>query len=600
MTNTPAPPGNGHAGGVACREMVTLKGKPASPGVAVGPVYILDAADFGIDYGQIREDRVDAELERFGRALEAVEEDLKQTRDQVEEKLGHEFAQIFDAHLMMVQDPALRDKTVERIRGYRYHAEYAYRVTVREMARRFDAIQDAYFRARKSDLQEVERRVMGKLCRTEGSFLDQLDYNAVVVAHDMQVADMVHVRGEHVLGIVSEAGGRTSHTAIMARGLEIPCVVGVHSIVDALQPGDLTIVDGGRGLVIINPDDETVARYEEEAGQRRAEREGLEALRDLPAETEDGRRLQLMVNIELPIEAQSGLNSGAEGVGLFRTEYLYLASPQVPSEGEQTEVYRGLVERVSPHPTVIRTLDLGGDKMPNLESFDEEANPFLGFRAIRVSLAEPDLFDAQLRAILRASAQGDVQVMFPMISSLEELQQAKAALERAKDDLRAGKVSFNESIRVGAMIEVPSAALMAQQLAEHVDFFSIGTNDLIQYTMAVDRENDKVAYLFDPYHPSIIHLIKLVVDAGRAQGVPVTVCGEMAGDPACAVLLLGLGVDGLSMSTPSLYDVKQSIRGVLFEDAKAAAEEALILPTGEAVRERVAQCLTEGSPAYLN
>ncbi len=593
--STSASHGNGHA-----RPSETLQGTPASPGVSIGPVFILDPADFWIDYGQIAEERIEDEVGRFDRAVEEAGDDLRVIRDQVEEKLGKEHAQILDAHLLMAQDRSLCEPTIERIRVYRYHAEYAYRVTVREMARRFDTIQDSYFRSRKSDLHEVERRVMAKLCEREESFLDQLDYDAIVVAHDMQVADMVHIQSDHVHGIVSEVGGRTSHTAIMARGMEIPCVVGVRDVVDALQPGDMTVVDGTRGLVIINPDAETLERYEQEAGQRKVEREGLAKLRDLPAETEDGRRVQLMVNIELPIEAQSGLNNGAEGVGLFRTEYLFLATSSDPSESEQAEVYRGLAERVAPQPTVIRTLDLGGDKMPYLDHGEDEMNPFLGWRAIRVSLSRPEMFQAQLRAILRASAFGEVHVMFPMIATVEELHQALAALEQAKADLGEEKVPFDESIQVGAMIEVPSAALLADELARYVDFLSIGTNDLIQYTLAVDRGNDRVAYLFDPYHPSIVRLIKQIVDAGKAHGVPVTVCGEMAGDPACAILLLGMGVDGLSMSTPSLFDVKQAVRNIRFSDAAALADDVMSLTTRDAIRERVTRGTVEGTAAYLN
>ena len=602
MTENPtsASHGNGHAGPTEPRPSETLRGTPASPGVSIGPVFILDPADFWIDYGQISEERVDDEVRRFDRAVSEVGDDLKVIRDQVEEKLGQDHAQILDAHLLMAQDVALVKATVERIRVYRYHAEYAYRVTVRDIAHRFDAIQDPYFRSRKSDLHEVSRRVMGKLCQREESFLDQLDFNAIVVAHDMQVADMVHMQSDHVLGIVSEVGGRTSHTAIMARGLEIPCVVGVRDVVDALQPGDMTVVDGTRGLVIINPDAETLERYEREAGDRRAEREGLAELRDLPAETEDGRRVQLMVNIELPIEAQSGLNNGAEGVGLFRTEYLFLATSSDPSESEQAEVYRGLVERMAPQPTVIRTLDLGGDKMPYLDPGEAEMNPFLGWRAIRVSLSRPEMFQEQLRAILRASAFGDAQIMFPMIATVEELHQALAALEKAKTHLREEKVVFNESIQVGAMIEVPSAAILADELARHVDFFSIGTNDLIQYTLAVDRGNDRVAYLFDPYYPSIVRLIKQVIDAAKAHDVSVTVCGEMAGDPACAILLLGMGVDGLSMSTPSLFDVKQAVRNARFSDAEALAEDVVTLTTRDEIRDRVTQGTVEGTAAFLN
>ena len=579
--------------GTFTREMKVLNGIAASPGIAIGPIYIHDPGDFWIDYGQIDAEHVEAEVTRFEQAIAEVSEDLRAIRSQVEDKLGKDHAQIFDAHLLMVGDDSLCRPAIDRIRTYRYHAEYAYRVTVRDIERQFDAIQDPYFRSRKSDIQEVERRVMAKLCQHEESFLDHLHYDAIVVAQDVQAADMVHIRSRHVLGICTEVGGQTSHTAIIARGLEIPAIVGVHSVLDVFEVGDTAIVDGSRGRIIVNPDEETLIRYRELAAQFRESQEDLSETVDLPAETQDGTPVTMMVNIELPAEVKGGLASGATGVGLFRTEFLYLTSPHHPTEEEQTKTYTELAETAHPHPVVIRTLDLGGDKLPYIERGGREMNPFLGWRAIRVSLANRDYFRTQLQAILRASAQGNVRIMFPMISQIEELLEALEVLEEARQELRSQAVEFDETCPVGAMIEVPAAAVIADQLAEHVDFFSIGTNDLIQYSVAVDRGNDKVAYLFDSYHPGVLRLIKMVVDAAHAHDLTVTVCGEMAGDPKSAILLHGLGVDGLSMAPPSVLGVKRAIRAVTSLDARAIADAALTTASKETIKAQLSDLLGE-------
>tara|TARA_B110000116_G_scaffold241796_1_gene230608 strand:- start:122 stop:1330 length:1209 start_codon:yes stop_codon:yes gene_type:complete len=396
-----------------------------------------------------------------------------------------------------------------------------------------------------------------------------------------------------VLGICTEVGGQTSHTAIIARGLEIPAIVGVRSVLEVFEVGDTVIVDGSRGRIIVNPDEETLIRYRELAAQLRESQKDLSGTVDLPAETQDGTPVTMMVNIEMPAEVTGGLASGATGVGLFRTEFLYLASTHHPTEAEQTKMYTELAETAHPHPVVIRTLDLGGDKLPYIERGAREMNPFLGWRAIRVSLANKDYFRTQLQAILRASARGNVRIMFPMISQIEELMEALEVLGEARKELRSQGVGFDETCPVGVMIEVPAAAVIADQLAEHVDFFSIGTNDLIQYSVAVDRGNDKVAYLFDSYHPGVLRLIKMVVDAAHAYDLSVTVCGEMAGDPKSAILLHGLGVDGLSMATPSVLGVKKAIRAVTSLEAKAIADAALTMASKETIKGQLRDLLGE-------
>ena len=574
--------------------MKQLEGIQASPGIAIGPVFVHQPEDPWIDYRRIPQGEVEAEVTRFLDTLKMVAEDLRAIRAEVEAKLGTDHAQIFDAHLLILEDEALKAPTIARIRGEWVNADYAFWQTLQKLRRQFDAIQDDYFRSRKADIVDIEKRVLAKLAQREEGVLDRMTTEAIVVAHDLSPSDTVHLQRDRVLGIVTEAGGTTSHAAIIARGLEIPAVLGVESATSSVEPGDLAIVDGQRGLVYIHPDEETLSRYRRELNRLQEIHKDLAGLRDLPSVTQDGVRVSLQVNIELPDEVEAALSYGAEGIGLYRTEYMYLASSSLPSEAEQTETYRRLAERMAPRPLVIRTLDLGGDKLSHVLHTIPEMNPFLGWRAVRISLAHKALFRSQLRAILRASAVGNVWAMFPMISSTEELREAKDVLEEARAELRDQGVAFDEYCPVGAMIEVPSAAVIADYLADEVDFFSIGTNDLIQYTIAVDRGNEKVAYLFDPFHPAVLRLIKNVVDAGHAKGIPVTLCGEMAGDPWSSVLLLGMGVDGFSMSPMALPGVKRVIRSVTRAWAVALADEVLTLRTRGEIRALLADAF-EGS-----
>ncbi len=534
---------------------------------------------------------MEAEVGRFVATLEEVAEDVKVIRAQVEERLGRDYAQIFDAHLLILEDVALKDPTTQLIRQERFSAEYAFWRTFQGVRRQFDAIQDDYFRARKADILDIEKRVLAKLCRQEDVLLDRLTTEAVVVAHDLTPSDTAHMHRDCVLGVVTEVGGTTSHAAIIARGLEIPAVAGVESAIASAESGDLAIVDGRRGLVYVNPDAGTLARYRVEAKRFQEVRKDLSALKDLPTVTLDGIAVNLQGNIEISEEVDSALAYGAEGIGLYRTEYLYLASSSLPTEDEQTETYTRIARQMAPHPLVIRTLDLGGDKLSYILHTSPEMNPFLGWRAIRLSLANKGFFRTQLRAILRASVTGNIQIMYPMISGVEELIEANEVLEEAREELRAEGVPFDERCPVGAMIEVPAAAVVADQLAEEVDFFSIGTNDLIQYAIAVDRGNEKVAYLFDPLHPAVLRLIHNVVEAADRQGIPVTVCGEMAGDPWFSALLLGLGVDGLSMSPMAIPAVKRAIRSITMEEARVLAGTVLSLRSCEEIRNHLQEAL---------
>ncbi len=572
--------------------MKVLKGIQASNGIAIGPVYLHDPEEPWVDYRRIREDEVDGEVRRFLDAVASVAEDLKATRVRVEEKLGPDHAQIFDAHLMILDDAALRDPTLASIRKDRVNVEYAFWLTLQKVRRQFDAIQDDYFRARRADILDVERRVLSRLCRREDSLLERMTAPAIVIAHELTPSNAARLKRDSVLGMVTEAGAATSHASIIARGLEIPAVVGVEAALASAEPGDTAIVDGNRGLVCIRPDQDTLSRYRAEARRFTELQKGLLRFTDVPAETLDGVRVCLQGNIELPEEGRSALAYGAEGIGLFRTEYLYLAGSSLPDEDEQAAAYTRLAEQMAPHPLVVRTLDLGGDKLAQASNGAEETNPFLGWRGIRHSLANRDLFRVQLRSILRSSAHGNVKLMFPMISGVEELLEARSVLAEARAELKRSGVPFDEECEVGAVIEVPSAAVVADQLAREVSFFSIGTNDLVQYTLAVDRGNERVAYLYDPYHPAVLRMIKSVVDAGHRHDIPVTVCGEMAGDPHSCVLLMGMGVDGFSAGPRMVPEIKQAIRSVTMEEAKAMAEQALALPTRGAIREYLHGALT--------
>jgi len=563
--------------------MERLNGIQASEGIAIGAVFLYDPDDLNLDYRRIAPNDVVSELKRLHDAIAAVSEELKTIRAQVEENIGKDHAQIFDVHLLILEDVALLQPTEAFIKDKFLNAEHAFWLAFRKWHEQFDAIQDDFFRERNADLVSIEKRVLGQLRNQENMGLAQLPHDVVLVARDLAPADTALLDKERVLGIVTEVGGGTSHTAILARGLEIPAVVGIGALLKRLQPGDQVIVDGRRGRVIIDPDEDTLAYYRQEVERYRKRAEGFVHSRELPAETTDGVRVSLQGNIELPAEVESARAYGAEGIGLYRTEYLYLAQGRLPDEESQFAAYTRLAERIAPQHLVIRTLDLGGDKLSHLLPTMPETNPFLGWRAIRLSLGSLDLFRVQLRAILRASAQGNIKVMFPLVSGIAEFRQAKAFLKEVQDELRSEGIAFDEDCDIGVMIEVPSAAVVADQLAKEADFFSIGTNDLIQYTLAVDRGNEQVAYLFDPYHPAVLRLIKQVIDVGHAHHIPVSVCGEMAGDPCASLLLLGLGIDALSMTPRSLPEVKQLIRKASFDTLQQVGQAVLDMDGGKAV-----------------
>jgi phosphotransferase system enzyme I (PtsI) len=555
--------------------MEIKRGIAVSPGVAIGPALVVDTEGYRIPRRLIEASQRGAETERLGAALAAAAQEARAHRDAITQKLGKHSGAIFAAHAMIIEDPELVDEAQSLIREQSYSAEYAVSRVIRRYAKEWESLEDR-FSTRTSDLFDIEKSILRSLLGAKSEGLKRLREPVVVLAHDLTPSETAQLDPKLVYAFATEAGGRASHTAILAGVLEIPAVVGLGRFLTDISGADEVIVDGNRGVVIINPDEETREHYL--LAQKRFGNfyRRLEELRDLPAETKDGVRVQLMGNIEFPQEVQHCLDRGAEGIGLYRTEFLYLNKTTDPDEAEHVEAYLTVLRTLGAKPVVIRTLDLGADKFAGqVEKEHEERNPSLGLRSVRLCLRNLALFKTQLRAILRASAYGDVRIMFPMVSTLLELRQCKMILAEVKEDLEEEGISFNRDMPVGTMIEVPSAALMADALAREVDFFSIGTNDLIQYTLAADRTNETVAPLYSAGDPAVLRLLDMVIKAGAAQDVEISVCGEMSGDPLYTLLLLGLGLKQLSVTPQSIPEIKKIIRTVTLEEAKNVAREAL-------------------------
>jgi len=563
---------------------MTIKGIPASPGVAIGKAFIYDKQYCWVDERDLSPEEVEGEVERFLDSIRETREELGVTYRKIREELGEEYARIFDSHLMMIEDRSFIDQIISEIRQERKNSEYIFSRVLGKFIRTLSNAEDSRLRERTADFLDIEHRVLTKLCGQESPTLEHLPSEVIVVARDLSPSDTAHMDRRHVLGVVTDIGGTTSHAAIISRALEIPAVVGTEMAIAEIAPVDTVIVDGIRGRVYVNPEEDIEAEYQLEQRRFLELEKDLNALRDLPAITLDGAMVDVLANIELPEEVESVIHHGAHGIGLYRTEFLYLGRADLPSEEEQYEAYRTIAEHLAPYPVVIRTLDLGGDKVGAGIPLFPEANPFLGWRAIRVCLELQDLFRTQLRAILRASVRGNVRIMFPMISGIEELLQAKEILGEVREELAREGTPFGPDCPVGAMIEVPSAALTADLLSEEAEFFSIGTNDLIQYATAVDRGNERVAYLFEPFHPGVLRMIRSVIEAGHARGLPVALCGEMSADPTATIVLLGMELDEFSMSPMAVPHIKKVIRSVSLDEARRTTEEALSLRSGAEVR----------------
>ena len=561
------------------------RGIPVSDGIAIARAVVLRPVEITPDPAEIAPDGAEAELSRFSEALAAAKEQIEALVESAAERLGEQQAEIFRAHLSVLEDPVLEETIQNKITQERHNAPYAIAEGIKEIAALFQQLRDPYLQERAADIRDVGRRILENATGAARVELSCLPEDCIVAARDLTPSETVSMDFAHTLGFVTELGGRTSHTAIISRSLEIPAVVGAAGVLEGILGGETVILDALDGRVVVAPTAEETACYEQKRRDFLRRREALAALRDLPAQTRDGKRFELCANIGGPGDLAGAVKYGAQGIGLYRTEFLYMNNTHFPSEEEQFAAYREVAaEMGAQRPVIVRTLDIGGDKDLPYYAFEREDNPFLGWRAIRMCLDRTDLFKTQLRAILRAGVFGKLRIMFPMIISLEELLAAREILEECRKELRAEGVPFQEDIEVGIMVETPAAVMMADVLAAYVDFFSIGTNDLTQYTLAVDRGNPRIADRYDPLHPAVLRSIKRVIDASHAAGKWTGMCGELAGDLRAAALLAGMGLDEFSMTASSIPSVKKQLRDLDFSDARALAERALAAATADEVR----------------
>ena len=580
----------------SARQEIRFEGVDVSPGMVCGKIHVVrDDLDDVVRY-RIAPSQVADEIGRFETALIQTRMQILEMQQRIAESIGAKDAAIFDAHLLVVEDRTLIDEVLRKLETDLCNVEWVFQEVATRYAETLNKIDDPYLRERALDIQDVTKRVIRNLQGKAPKAFLALSEPHILVAHNLTPSDTASINRANVLGIATDQGSRTSHAAILARSLNIPAVVGLHDITAKLETGQHVLLDGSDGLLIINPVPETVAHYAEIESRRARVTAQLKELRTTRSTTRDGHHIVLSANIELPEDVEAVAANGAEGIGLYRTEFLYLNRSTLPTEHEQFETYRRVAERVQPDPLIIRTFDLGGDKLaPGTVDITDELNPFLGCRAIRLCLEHIDIFKTQLRAILRASAVGNIKIMFPMISGLEELRRAKAVLAECKDELCRSGIPLGEEIEVGAMIEIPSAAISANVLAPEVDFFSVGTNDLIQYTLAVDRVNEKLAHLYEPTHPAILRLLKMIAEAAHANHIWVGVCGEMAGDVALVPLLLGLGMDELSTGATLVPRVKRAVQSLAIPECRELVKETLKLNTASEI---LARCLELADKRY--
>jgi phosphotransferase system enzyme I (PtsI) len=568
-----------------------FKGIGASGGVAIGRVYLLDRTRVKVVYQYLLDSRqIEQELERFKQAVAKADDQLNQILEEIPSE-SKDFAGIIDSHRLILRDRMIYDQSLEIIHKEQINAEWALKKALEKAQEIFSKIKDDYFRNRIKDVEDVSERILRNLTGKQMESLSDIKGRVVVVAHDLSPADTTQMHLDHILGFVTDMGGKTSHTAIIAQSLEIPAVVGLEHITQEANSGDLIILDGSDGQVVLNPDPNTLLLFKEKKKKFEEYRIELAKYSHLSAETVDGFTLKIRANIEFLEEVSTVLANGGDGIGLFRTEFLYLKQKELPSEQTLFESFREAVAVMAPYSVTIRTLDIGGDKFASHLDLADEMNPALGLRAIRFCLKEVGIFKRQLRAILRASSYGKLKILFPMISGIDEVFQAKAVLKEVMEELHREKIPFDPQIPIGIMIEIPSAVAMADLLAKEVDFFSIGTNDLIQYALAIDRVNEHVAHMYQPLHPAILRLIHHTVEAGHRAGIPVALCGEMAGEPLYIPILLGLGLDELSMNPLSIPRVKRIIRMISYQESKEFLSKTLTLKTTEEVNNFVHQAM---------
>jgi phosphoenolpyruvate-protein phosphotransferase (PTS system enzyme I) len=564
-----------------------LTGIAVSPGIVIGKARLVDRSKQKIIYQYlINENEINREVERLKNALEVTKEQLLALKNRIPDSIKeHSF--ILDTHLMIVEDNMISGATINIILEEKINAEWALKKSVQKIRQLFDQVDFEYIRDRITDVENVVERILRNLVGKKQESLSAINEKVIIVAHDLTPADTSEINTSMVMGFITDVGGKTSHTAIMAQALKIPAVLGLEKATGSIEDGNLLIVDGYKGEIIINPDDDLIITYQEKALYYKNYISSILQLSHLPSETTDGYRMAVKANVEFLEELETAKDNGAEGIGLYRTEFLYIRNKGVPSEDELFQNYREIAEKVTPFPVTIRTLDIGGDKIFSNKKPSNEANPALGLRAIRFCLKEPEIFKSQLRAILRASVYGNIRIMFPMISGVQELLDAKSIMSQVMAELESVNIAYDKNIKVGAMIEIPSAVMVADILAESADFFSIGTNDLIQYTLAIDRSNENVAYMYEPYHPAVIRMIMQIVKAAHNAGIEVSLCGEMAGDPFCIPILLGMGINELSLTATGIPQLKKLIRSLSRAEAEKDLENILKLKTSEEVRKYI-------------
>ncbi|MEJ7541179.1 phosphoenolpyruvate--protein phosphotransferase [Staphylococcus intermedius] len=568
-----------------------IKGIAASDGVAIAKAYLLVEPD--LSFSNEKTDNPEAEVQKFNEALNNSKIELTKIRNHAEEQLGADKAAIFDAHLLVLDDPELIQPIEEKIKNESASAPQALTEVTQGFITIFESMDNEYMKERAADIRDVSKRVLAHILGVELPNPSIIDESVIIVAHDLTPSDTAQLNKQYVQGFVTNIGGRTSHSAIMSRSLEIPAVVGTKSISESVQQGDMVIVDGLTGDVIVNPSDDEIKAYQHKRESFFADREALKQLRDEPSKTLDGHEVELAANIGTPNDLEGVHNNGAEGIGLYRTEFLYMGRDNMPTEDEQFEAYKKVLESMEGKRVVVRTLDIGGDKELPYLNLPEEMNPFLGYRAIRLCLDQPEIFRPQLRALLRASAYGKLNIMFPMVATIQEFRDAKALLLEEKENLKQEGVEVSDDIELGIMVEIPATAALADVFAKEVDFFSIGTNDLIQYTMAADRMSERVSYLYQPYNPSILRLIKQVIDASHQEGKWTGMCGEMAGDETAIPLLIGLGLDEFSMSATSILKARRQIKDLSRTEMVQLADRALNCATVDEVVDLVKEKTTK-------
>ena len=570
-----------------------ISGIPASPGIVFGKALVLKEEKIVLDTQKIKESQIDAEIARFYEGRSAAVEQLNSIKDRAYASLGEEKAAIFEGHLMILEDEELEEEILDYLRSNKVNAAVAANVIIDQQVAMLSEIDDEYLKERAGDIRDIGNRLIKNILGMHIVDLGEINEEAILVAYDLTPSETAQLNLDKVLGFVTDIGGRTSHTSIMARSLELPAIVGTNNVTELVNTGDFLILDALNNAVYVNPSQDEIQRLKTLQAKLAEEKAELAKLKDLPALTLDGHRVDVVANIGTIRDVEGAERNGAEGVGLYRTEFLFMDRDQLPTEEEQFIAYKDVVEAMNGNLVILRTMDIGGDKELPYLNLPKEMNPFLGWRAIRIALDRREILNAQLRAVLRASAYGRLAVMFPMIISVEEIRELKSVIEELKVELRNEGKDFDENIQIGVMVETPSAAVNAKFLAKEVDFFSIGTNDLTQYTLAVDRGNELISHLYNPMSPSVLSLIKQVIDASHAEGKWTGMCGELAGDENATILLLGMGLDEFSMSAISVPRIKKLIRNVNYQDAKLLAEKALQQPTAAEIERLVADFLAE-------